>query len=99
MALTKVGPKFQVTIPKAACEAVGLDVGDLVDAIPHGNGILLCPKTVMDKHPVIEARLREAEADIQAGRVSRVFESVDDMMAELNSTRGRKKRKKAKHAR
>ena len=98
MALTKVGPKFQVTIPKAAREAVGLDVGDLVDAIPQGNGILLRPKTVTDKHPLIEARLREAEADIKAGRVSQVFESVDDLMADLNSPSGRRRRKKAKHA-
>jgi AbrB family looped-hinge helix DNA binding protein len=98
MAITKVGPKYQVTIPKAAREAVGLDVGDLVDAIPQENGILLRPKTVVDKHPFIEARLREAEADIKAGRVSKAFDSVDDLLTDLNSTkRGRKKRiKKAR---
>jgi AbrB family looped-hinge helix DNA binding protein len=95
MALTKVGPKYQVTIPKAAREAVGLDVGDVVDAIPQENGILLRPKPVVEKHPVIEARLREAEADIKAGRVSKAFTAVDDLLADLNSTkRGRKKSKK-----
>ena len=29
-AVTKVGPKFQVTIPKNVREAVGLKVGELV---------------------------------------------------------------------
>lgn len=93
MAITKVGPKYQVTIPKATRKAVGLDVGDFVDAIPRGNSILLRPKTVVDKHPVIDARLREAEADIKAGRVSKAFASVDDLLADLNSTKGGRKRR------
>ena len=49
MSLTKVGPKFQVTIPKDARLAVGLEVGDVVEATVTKNGVLLQPKVVMDK--------------------------------------------------
>src|SRR5262249_37010159 len=38
-AATKVGPKLQVTIPKNVREAVGLKVGDLVEASVGRDGI------------------------------------------------------------
>ena len=40
-AATKVGPKFQVTIPKNVRDAVGLKVGDLVEASVGRDGIVL----------------------------------------------------------
>jgi AbrB family looped-hinge helix DNA binding protein len=49
MALIKVGPKFQVTIPKVAREAIGLSVGDLVEATMTKEGVLLRPKVAVDK--------------------------------------------------
>jgi len=49
MALTKVGPKYQVTIPKETREAVGLEVGDLVEATATKGVVLLRPKAVVDK--------------------------------------------------
>ena len=49
MALTKVGPKYQVPIPKEAREAVGLAVGDLVDATPTKDGVRLRPPAVVQK--------------------------------------------------
>ena len=39
-AATKVGPKFQVTIPKNVRDAVGLKVGDLVEASVGREGIV-----------------------------------------------------------
>lgn len=74
MALTKVGPKFQVTIPKVAREAIGLNVGDLLEATPTKNGVLLRPKTVVDKE--ISKRLEAAEAAAKAGRVLGPFTSA-----------------------
>jgi AbrB family looped-hinge helix DNA binding protein len=49
MSLTKIGPKFQVTIPKDARTAVGLNVGDLVEATVTKNGVLLRPQVVLHK--------------------------------------------------
>ena len=43
-AATKVGPKFQVTIPKNVREAVSLKVGDLVEASVGLEGIVLRQK-------------------------------------------------------
>lgn len=49
MSLTKIGPKFQVTIPKAVRTVVGLSVGDLVEATVTKNGVLLRPQVVLHK--------------------------------------------------
>jgi AbrB family looped-hinge helix DNA binding protein len=91
MALTKVGPKFQVTIPKATRDAVGLDIGDVVETTVQGNKIILSPKIVVDKHPEIEARLREAEEDIKAGRVYGPFRSVKELHRLVDSRRKAKR--------
>lgn len=76
MGLAKIGPKFQVTIPKSAREAVGLQVGDLVEATVARDGILLRPKLVLDKRLDIKKRLEAAEADVKAGRVLGPFKSA-----------------------
>jgi AbrB family looped-hinge helix DNA binding protein len=91
MALTKVGPKFQVTIPKATRDAVGLDIGDVVETSVQGNKIILSPKIVVDKHPEIEARLREAEEDIKAGRVYGPFRSVKELHRLVDNRRKAKR--------
>ena len=49
MALTKVGPKYQVTIPKDAREAVGIKVGDLMEAKVSRRAIVLRSKVLVDK--------------------------------------------------
>ncbi len=83
MPVTKVGPKYQVIIPKSAREAVGLKVGDFVEATVERKGILLRPKVVVDK-AFIEKRLAEAEEDIKKGRVSRPYRSAKAFLASLH---------------
>jgi AbrB family looped-hinge helix DNA binding protein len=75
---TRVGPKYQVTIPKKVRDAVGLKVGDLVEATVGRNGIVLRPKVqiLIDKDPVVEKALAEALADVKAGRVSKPHKSA-----------------------
>lgn len=80
MALTRVGPKFQVTIPKAARAAIGIKVGDLVDATPTNGGILLRPKLVVDRDPELEKQLEESAAAVEAGRVLGPFKSAGATM-------------------
>ena len=100
MALTRVGPKYQVTIPKATREAVGLAVGDFMEATPAPGGVLLKVKSVVDKHPVIDARLREAEADVRAGRTHGPFTSVSELTQSLRpAVRRRVERKHIKKTR
>ncbi len=75
---TKVGPKYQVTIPKKVRDAVGLKVGDLVEATVGRDGIVLRPKVqiLIDKDPVVEKALAEALAEVKAGRVSKPQKSA-----------------------
>jgi len=75
---TKVGPKYQVVIPKAVREAVGLKPGDLVEAALGRGGIVLRPKVLVDRG--LEEALAEAEADVKAGRVSKPFTSVREFV-------------------
>ncbi len=75
---TKVGPKYQVVIPKKVREAAGLKPGDLIEASLGREGILLKPKVLVDRD--LEEALAEAEADVQAGRVSKPFKSVREFV-------------------
>ena len=84
MPLTKVGPKYQITLPKAARDAVGLKIGDFVEATVGSGGIVLRPKMVVDKDPRVEAMLREAEADIKAGRVHGPYDSAATAIRSLH---------------
>lgn len=74
--LTKVGPKYQVTIPKTAREAVGLKVGDFVEAEVTPMGIMLRPKLVLDRKVEIRKRLAVAETDVKEGRTLGPFKSA-----------------------
>lgn len=71
---TKVGPKYQVVIPKAVREAAGLKPGDLVEAAFGRHGIVLKPKVLVDRG--LEDALAEAEADVRAGRVTGPYKSA-----------------------
>src|SRR5947208_14412258 len=72
---TKVGPKYQVVIPKKERDAIGLKPGDLIqsEARPDGT-IVLRPKILVDRG--LEKALAEAEADVKAGRVSKPSRSA-----------------------
>jgi AbrB family looped-hinge helix DNA binding protein len=96
MPLVRVKQKFQVTIPGNVRRQAGLEVGDLMEVTAKGNVIVLKPKVVVDRHPDIDARLREALEDVKAGRVSKTFHSVEELMADLNRTSKEKKRKAGK---
>jgi AbrB family looped-hinge helix DNA binding protein len=75
-AATKVGPKFQVTIPKNVRDAVGLKVGDLVEASVGRDGIVLRQKVLIDKPVSLGRQLEESDAAVKAGRVLGPFKSA-----------------------
>ena len=79
-AATKVGPKFQVTIPKNVRDAVGLKVGDLVEASVGREGIVLRQKVLIDKPVSLAMQLEESEAAVKAGRVLGPFKSAGAAM-------------------
>ncbi len=92
MALTKVGPKFQVTIPKEAREAARIKVGDLIEAEVKRRVIVLRPKVLVDK-AFIEKRLAAAEEDIKKGRVYGPFKSAKALIRSLHREAKKLKKK------
>src|SRR5262249_47028404 len=79
-AATKVGPKFQITIPKNVRDAVGLKVGDLVETSVGRDGIVLRQKVLIDKPMTLARQLEESEAAVRAGRALGPFKSAGAAM-------------------
>ena len=96
MPFTKVKEKFQVTIPTAIRKTAGLAVGDILEATVKNKVIVLKPKAVVDRTAAIDAALAEGLEDVKAGRVSKIFHSVEELIADLNSSSKGKKRKPEK---
>lgn len=78
---TKVGHKYQVVIPKSVRDAAGLRVGDYVEANLTKEGILLRPKTLVDRD--LNNALKEALADVAAGRMSKPFKSARTLVRSM----------------
>ena len=74
----KVGPKFQLVIPKQLRTAAKLKIGDFLKAELRGNGILLTPVDLLERD------LAAAEADIKAGRVYGPFSSAKALVRSLH---------------
>ncbi len=91
MALTRIKPKFQITLPQSARTPVGLKVGDFLDATITRGGILLRPKMVVDKVE-LDKRLEAAEADVKAGRVQGPFKTASATMRALKPRARRARR-------
>jgi AbrB family looped-hinge helix DNA binding protein len=90
MAKAVIRGKGQVTIPASIRRAVHLEEGDPIEVELVADGILLRPCKVIDPTqawfwtPEWQAKEREADEDIAAGRVER-FESDEEFLAALDA--------------
>lgn len=75
----KVGPKYQIVIPKQLRAAANLKIGDFLKAELRGDGILLTPVAL------VERDLAAAEADVKAGRVLGPFTSARQAVRALKA--------------
>lgn len=99
MPLTKVGAKYQVTIPRDARKAIEIEVGDFVESRVTRGEILLRPKVVIDKtRQMVDKRLFEGLEDIKRGRTYGPFSSVELMISSLHGARSAKRSKKTHKA-
>ena len=89
MPLVKIKEKGQLTLPAKIRERHGLAVGDYVEITEEGNRIVLVPQDVVERHPVIDAAIAEGLADIQAGRVTPAFESMEAFETWLETDKGK----------
>ena len=91
MAVTRIGPKHQVTIPAEALERLGLEPGDFLEVQVDGEALRLVPQKLIPKDQAWfwtrewQEGEREAEEDIEQGRVSGPFDSVDQLMRYLRT--------------
>jgi AbrB family looped-hinge helix DNA binding protein len=93
MAITRVSPKHQITIPKEAFEKLRLEVGDFLEVDVTEEGLLLIPKKLISKDQAWfwtkEWQEKEKEADeaIAKGEVSGPFKSADELIRHLRKHR------------
>jgi len=80
MALVSVKGKYQVVIPRDVREAVGVEIGDLLEAKVEAGKITLTPTSAVD------CGVAESLADFAAGRSYGPFNTTKDL---VNSSRKR----------
>jgi len=92
MPLVKIHRKGQMTLPTGVRAAMGLADGDLVDVRISGRRIIVTPKSSHaddddspEQRRLVEAQLAEGLEDIRKGRVSKKFDTVDEMLVSLKS--------------
>jgi len=91
MTLVKVKRNFQVTIPGKLRKIFNIMEGDYLDVEKHNNGMFIRPVKIV--HPdqeyfyTKEWQKGEAEADkdIAEGKLAGPFETVDDLIKDLES--------------
>ena len=91
MAITRIGPKHQITIPQEVFDQLGLQPGDFLEVQVQGEVLRLIPQKLIPRDQVWfwskEWQEREQEADeaIAKGELSGPFESVDDLIQHLRN--------------
>lgn len=93
MAIVRVGPKHQITIPKGIFKKLSLEVGDVLEAKQKGEVIYLVPQKLIPKGQAWfwtkewQEKEREAEGDIKQGRVKGPFKDVSSLLKSLKTKR------------
>ncbi len=81
MSIVTVKNKYQIVIPRAVRERIGVAVGDILEAKVERGRITLTPKSLVDR------AIAEGLEDVRKGRVRGPFDTVDEM---IDSLKGRK---------
>lgn len=93
MAITRISPKHQITIPKEAFEKLHLEVGDILEVDVAEEGLLLIPKKLISKDQIWfwtkEWQQKEKEVDeaIARGELSGPFKKSDELIRHLRKRR------------
>jgi AbrB family looped-hinge helix DNA binding protein len=99
-----VSPKFQISLPKALRERLGLKPGDHLVVEERDGNLVLSPAATVPRDQLYfwSRRWQEgegrAEADLRAGRVSRPYgrEEAEKMTAEMFRAGARKPSRRKK---
>ena len=93
LSLVKVKTKYQVTLPTALREQVGVSVGDVLEAKVEKGKITFTPKSIIDRH------IAESLQDIKQGRSCGPFDSAEAMIRSLHQDANRSHSRKRSKAR
>ena len=92
-AVTRIGPKHQITIPREVFEKLKLDVGEYLEVGIKNNRIFMTPKKLISKDqewfhtPEWQAKEAEADEDIARGNLDGPFDSDKSLVAYLRGMR------------
>jgi antitoxin MazE len=91
VAITRIGPKHQITIPQEVFDQLGLQPGDFLEVQVQGEALRLIPQKLIPRDQVWfwskewQEREQEANEAIARGELSGPFESVDDLIQHLRN--------------
>lgn len=72
MAISRLGKRHQVVIPKSICDAAGLRAGDFVEVTRRNGRIVIAPSAVLDLEdtltPEDEKLVRKGEKQLKQGK-------------------------------
>jgi AbrB family looped-hinge helix DNA binding protein len=91
MPRVKIGTRHQVTLPAETLKRLGLDAGEELEVVEHNKMILLVPRKHIPKDQewyytdTWQQMMQEAFDDLKAGRIQGPFETVEDLITELNT--------------
>lgn len=86
-ALTRLSTNYQIVVPKAAREALGLKRGDILEARVERGGVMLRPKVLTDRPTVAQLSkdIEESKAAAKAGKSLGPFKSAGAAMKAVNA--------------
>jgi AbrB family looped-hinge helix DNA binding protein len=97
--LTKITSNYQVTLPAAARKALGLKLGDVLEATVQRGAVVLRPKVVVVRDafdPQLKRDIEAGLADVRAGRYLGPFDNADDARRAFEAFKKRKPRPNAR---
>jgi antitoxin MazE len=90
MAITRIGPKHQITIPQEVFEQLGLQPGDFLEVQVRDEALYLIPQKLVPRDQAWfwskdwQERERETDEAIANGELSGPLKSVDDLIQHLH---------------
>jgi AbrB family looped-hinge helix DNA binding protein len=100
-ALTRITSNFQITMPKAARDALRLKRGDFLEATVEQGAVVLRPKVLRDRAEFVKQLKKDIEASkaaVKAGRVLGPFDNARDAMRALRDVTKKRRRGHARTA-
>src|ERR1019366_8807353 len=106
MTVTVKSKTNTITLPDAVRQQAGFKIGQVLEFKASGGVVTIIPKLpkaddeyTPEQRRIIDAQLAEGLEDIRKGRVSPIFNTVDEMLASLKAGHKSKPRQKKPRSR